>query len=218
MHLAEAFLLASLPLAWGSNCTFQDNTDFDIGTGGPSFSSPSPEDCCSQCAQAGIAYCWVGVFDSETQMCWFKTEAQAAFPTFNPYATACWPPGSHPTPPPPSPPYNLSVISLPDTPVISFLGNSTQWPQSFNPAFVEPSAGTGGKRGLLVRSQNCTGWSPGECIGCNVNAQHPIAPWFPGSVITFAQQQADGLFSEPYLVFAPEANQVKHAFGAHGVT
>lgn len=91
--------------------------------------------------------------------------------------------------------------------MISYLQNETSWPQSFNPAFVASSPGTGGKRGLLVRSQNCTGWLPGQCIGCNVDATHPIAPWFPGSVITFAEQLADGTFAQPYLVFAPEAGQ-----------
>ena len=61
--------------------------------------------------------------------------------------------------------------------MLSFLAGTTAWPQSFNPAFVPGSVGTGGKRGLLVRSQNCTGWLPGQCIACNVDAGHPIAPW-----------------------------------------
>lgn len=196
-----------LPLAMAatSNCTFQPNVDFDIGSGGPSSPSPSPADCCQQCGSAGFSVCWVAVYDAATQYCWFKTAAQAALPAWNPLVTACWPPGSNPPPPPPPPPYNVTVAALPTQPVLAYLSNNTAWPQSFNPAFVTPSNGTGGKRGLLVRSQNCTGWLPGQCIGCNVDAQHPIAPWFPGSVITFAEQHADGSFAEPYLVFAPEA-------------
>jgi len=102
--------------------------------------------------------------------------------------------------------YNVSVIFRSSVPVIGFLPpiSNTAWPQSFNPAFVAPSPGTGGKKGLLVRSQNCTGWTPGVCIACNVDQHHPIAPWFPGSVLTFAQQLSDGTFAPPYLVFAPE--------------
>jgi predicted GH43/DUF377 family glycosyl hydrolase len=59
--------------------------------------------------------------------------------------------------------------------------------------------------GLLVRSQNCSDFVPGTCIGCNVDSAHPVAPYFPGSVITFAAQRADGSFEKPYLVFAPDA-------------
>lgn len=102
--------------------------------------------------------------------------------------------------------YNVTLVSLPPDPVISFLPPlaNTDWPQSFNPAYVQPSAGTGGKRGLLVRSQNCSGVPPGHCIGCNVDKDWPIAPYFPGSVLTFSQQNADGSFQRPYLVFAPD--------------
>ena len=68
--------------------------------------------------------------------------------------------------------------------------------------------------GLLVRSQNCTGWTPGVCQGCNVDDRHPLAPWFPGSVITFARARGDGSFDAPYLVFAPEASApTKETFG-----
>ena len=206
--MLRASLLA-LPLllskAAAGNCSFQPNTDFDEGSGGPSVPAVSPAECCALCANAGPAACWVAVFDEATSFCWFKTVAQSAFPAWNPFVTACWPPGSVPPPPPPPPPYNVTVLTRPDTPVISFLANDTDWPQSFNPAFVEPSAGTSWTRGLLVRSQNCSGWTPGQCIGCNVDAQHPIAPWFPGSVIAFAQQVADGSFARPFLVFAPDA-------------
>lgn len=102
--------------------------------------------------------------------------------------------------------YQVSVISRPFSPVISYLLGNTRWPQSFNPSWVEASQGTGGKSGLLVRSQNCSDFTPGQCISCNVDGNHPIAPWFPGSVITFAEQNADGSFKQPYLVFAPDAS------------
>ena len=93
---------------------------------------------------------------------------------------------------------------MPDEPVISFLAGTTSWPQSFNPAFVVASPGTKGKRGLLVRSQNCTGWTPGKCQGCNPHSTSD--PVFLGSVITFAQQLPDGSFAPPYLVFAPDGS------------
>ena len=101
--------------------------------------------------------------------------------------------------------YNAAVLTMPADPVISFLAGQTAWPQSFNPAFVEASAGTGGKSGLLVRSQNCTGWTPGVCQGCNPHS--PSDPVFRGSVITFAEQLADGSFAAPYLVFAPDPSE-----------
>lgn len=103
--------------------------------------------------------------------------------------------------------YTVAVSSLPALPVISYLAGQSPYPQSFNPAYVEASAATGGQRGLLVRSQNCSGFSPGVCIACNVDPAHPIAPWFPGSVIAFARLRADGSFDAPYVVFAPNSSQ-----------
>lgn len=110
--------------------------------------------------------------------------------------------------------YDVRVISRPPRPVLSYLDGTTAWPQSFNPSWVEASAGTKGKSGLLVRAQNCTRFTPGVCVGCNVDPHNPIppsAPDFPGSVITFAEQLADGSFAPPYLVFAPEG--AAEAFG-----
>jgi len=100
--------------------------------------------------------------------------------------------------------YTVAVVSKPAQPVISYMDGSTAWPQSFNPSFVEPSEGTGQVSGLLVRAQNCSQFVPGVCIGCNVDAQHPVAPYFPGSVLTFAKSVGDGTFEQPYLVYAPD--------------
>lgn len=102
--------------------------------------------------------------------------------------------------------YTVQVTRAPPDPVLSYLNGTAQYPQSFNPSYVAASPATGGKSGLLVRSQNCSDFVPGQCIGCNVDTQHPIAPWFPGSVVTFAEQRADGSFEQPYLVFAPNAS------------
>ena len=188
-------------------CTFQDSTDYDQGSGGPNFPAANATDCCNQCSAAGASTCWAAVLAPTG--CWFKNQVQTTKPVYNPISTGCWPAGRTPPPPPPPPPaqkYNVSIIQLPVDPVISYLDGHTRWPQSFNPAFVQPSSGTGNKRGLLVRSQNCS-FTPGQCVFCNVDGAHPIAPYFPGSVITFAEQRDDGSFAAPYLVFMPEPGQ-----------
>lgn len=108
-----------------------------------------------------------------------------------------------------APQWQVDVISRPSKPVLSFLDGNTAWPQSFNPSWVEASAGTAGKQGLLVRAQNCTGFTPGVCLSCNVNPKNPISPnssAFPGSVITFAEQLQDGSFADPYVVFRPDSS------------
>lgn len=209
-RVASLILFSFFGLALGECGTIVPHTDYDEGSGGPNFPAANMSDCGVLCVSAGAATCWAAVY-SDTG-CWFKTSAQTAAGVFNEKCTACWPAGRVPPPapsppaPPPPPRYTVTVVSRPNEPVISYLAGSTPWPQSFNPAFVEASAGTGGKRGLLVRSQNCTGWAPGQCIRCNVDADHPIAPWFPGSVLSFAEQRTDGSFETPYLVFAPNAS------------
>jgi hypothetical protein len=202
------------------DCTYLTDQDYSQGQGGASAPAASSGACCTACRQRPD--CFAAVFDIATGgVCWFKTQAQTRSPVWSPNLVACWPPGSTPPPPapppppPPPPPYNVTLLSRATVPVIGYLSppGNTAWPQSFNPAFVAPSAGTGNKRGLLVRSQNCTGWQPGACIACNVDKDHPIAPWFPGSVLTFAEQRSDGTFVPPYLVFAPEPDNAKERFG-----
>lgn len=51
------------------------------------------------------------------------------------------------------------------------------------------------------------------CIACNVNKDHPATPWFPGSVVTFAEQRVDGSFKDPYLVYAPEPGNTEENMG-----
>ena len=62
--------------------------------------------------------------------------------------------------------YNVTVTADP-LPLLSQLQGNSDWAQNFNPTFVEASAGTGGKAGLLVRSQNCSGAAPGACVHCS---------------------------------------------------
>ena len=208
--LVAAALLAASAAAAAAGCVQVPGQDYDVGSGGPSAPAADAAACCAQCAAAGPDVCWAGVFDVATGgVCWLKTKDQTTRPALNPSVIGCWIDGrpTPPAPPPPAPsPYSVTVVSLPADPVISYLPPlaNTDWPQSFNPAFVEPSAATGGKKGLLVRSQNCSGVAPGTCIACNVDGRWPIAPFFPGSVLTFAELRPDGTFERPYLVFAPD--------------
>jgi hypothetical protein len=217
--VAAAASAAASAAAAAPSCTFVTSTDYAQGTAGPSSPATSPADCCAQCSAAPSTVCWAAVFDSTFSTCWFKTQEQTLQPTEDSQVTACWPPGRVPPSPGPSPSpqpalYQVSVVSKPALPVISFLQGQSAWPQSFNPAWVEASPATGGVSGLLVRSQNCTGWVPGQCQNCNVDGQHPLTPWFPGSVISFAKARGDGSFEQPYLVFAPEENApTKETFG-----
>jgi len=202
LRLPALLAAAAVSCANASDCSFVAHLDFDPGSGGPNAYAESATACCLRCAAAGPD-CWAAVFDYDTGgICWLKTQPQSLVPRYETAnITSCWPAGR--TPPPPQP-WSAVVLSRPAEPVIAFIAGQTPWPQSFNPAFVTASNGTGGARGLLVRSQNCTGWTPGQCIGCNVDGHHPAEPWFPGSVIAFALQHADGSFDQPYLVFAPD--------------
>jgi predicted GH43/DUF377 family glycosyl hydrolase len=211
LALLAALAAAAAPAAAAPGaCVSVPAQDYDAGSGGPSSPAATAEACCAQCVAAGPSSCWASVFDIATGgVCWLKSKDQTTRPVYNPAVVGCWPAGRPPPPPPPppvAPLYDVTVVSLPADPVISFLPPlaNSDWPQSFNPAFVEASAGTGGKKGLLVRSQNCSGVAPGQCIACNVDAKWPIAPFFPGSVLTFAELLADGTFARPYLVFSPD--------------
>ena len=106
--------------------------------------------------------------------------------------------------------YNVAVTQRGEVPSISFEGDahypgSSPWPQNFNPTWVEASSGTAGVEGLIIRAQNCS-FVPGVCINCNVDAKHPIEPYFPGSVLLFAQHLGGGAYAVPYLVFSPAAD------------
>ena len=185
------------------------NTDYDEGSGGPDVQTSDAAACCAACAAAGAGACWAAGVSTIGTGCWFKTQAQTRKGGWNPQAVACWPagrtppPAPSPPPPPPPPKYTASLLSAPADPVISYQAGQTAWPQSFNPAYVQASPGTAGKRGLLVRSQNCS-FTPGVCQGCNPRG--PSDPVFRGSVITFAQLRSDGTFAQPYLVFAPDGS------------
>jgi len=90
------------------------------------------------------------------------------------------PPRPTPAPGPiPEQCYAASVVFDP-SPVLSFVDGSSTYGQVFNPSWVEASAATGGKAGLLVRTQNCTAQAPGKCLACSGVAA-------AASVLTFAE-------------------------------
>ena len=101
-------------------------------------------------------------YDSPPHACWLKSKASS--PIYKKGVFACFPDGGPVPPPPPGPAppcYAASLTSFDVNPVVSALDGTSDFAQAFNPSWVVASAGTGGKAGLLVRSQNCTG-----CDGC----------------------------------------------------
>mmetsp|Transcript_84797 Transcript_84797/g.150151 ORF Transcript_84797/g.150151 Transcript_84797/m.150151 type:complete len:491 (+) Transcript_84797:89-1561(+) len=65
---------------------------------------------------------------------------------------------------PPTQCYTAEVHDLQDKPILSYLDGTSDFQQVFNPSWVEASAGTQGRQGLLIRTQNC---SLCNCCGCN---------------------------------------------------
>lgn len=83
--------------------------------------------------------------------------------------------------------YSVTVIQRPDTTIVSAVDKTSSFSLVFNPSWIEPSASTGQKSGLLMRTQNCT-MVPGEaCKFCGGSAAD-------ASVLTFGNQNADGSF------------------------
>lgn len=72
--------------------------------------------------------------------------------------------------------------------------------------FFQASSGTNNVSGLLVRAQNCSDFTPGKCVACNVKSSEDEI--FVGSVLLFAKAifAADGTatFDKPYPVFSPD--------------
>eukprot|EP01032_Pedospumella_encystans_P039104 gene39104-44332_t len=66
--------------------------------------------------------------------------------------------------------YDVKVVKRPSTTVISNIDGTTSFTLVFNPSWVEASDSTGGKSGLLMRTQNCT-INPGDaCSFCGGSA------------------------------------------------
>lgn len=62
--------------------------------------------------------------------------------------------------------YSLEVISHPSTPLIGQVDNTSTFSLIFNPTWVEASSLTGGREGLLMRTQDCPIAPGDECSFC----------------------------------------------------
>ena len=95
--------------------------------------------------------------------------------------------------------YSVTVIEHPSTPLISQIDNTSSYSFIFNPTWVEASALTDGKEGLLMRTQDCP-IQPGDpCSFCG--GSEDLA-----SILTFSALRDDGSFdavTEDSVVFSP---------------
>eukprot|EP01034_Spumella_vulgaris_P027658 gene27658-34408_t len=103
-----------------------------------------------------------------------------------------------------APVYTVSVVTKSSTPVLSFVGNTSTYQQIFNPSWIEATAGTNGKSGIIARTQNCDSspqdiTSSTQCTWCG-GAQSKA------SILTFSEQNADGTFksvTDADVIFGP---------------
>ena len=77
--------------------------------------------------------------------------------------------------------YSVNVVSRSAAPVLSFIDGSSTYQQIFNPTWVEASTGTGGKSGIIARTQNCVSNVGDACTWCG-GAQDKA------SILTFSEQ------------------------------
>ena len=94
--------------------------------------------------------------------------------------------------------YNVKVVKRPATPILSFLDKTSTFQQIFNPSFIEASAGTGGKQGLIARTQDCISNVGDACVFCGGSQSK-------ASVLTFSEQTANGftVVDSSSVVFGP---------------
>lgn len=133
-------------------------------------------------------------YDSPPFSCFLKPAN--ATPEWKAEVTALWPSGHGPIPPPPPPGppgpprpgpqcYTATVTHFDAAPVLSFVNRTSDFAQVFNPSWVQPTAGTRGRQGLMVRTQNCSGAgcsipTAGTCCQCSGTGA-------AASVLTFAE-------------------------------
>ena len=67
--------------------------------------------------------------------------------------------------------YKAKTTSLPSKPVVSWVDGSATYQQVFNPSWIEASAGTQGKAGIIIRTQNCSAKVGGPCVHCSGTGQ-----------------------------------------------
>lgn len=96
------------------------------------------------------------------------------------------------------------LVSLGPKPVLSYVDGSSDFQQVFNPAWVAASSGTGGRQGLMVRTQNCSGCTCCVCSGFGHNASRLT---FAELLSTDHSRDTEPRFSRvspESVVFAPE--------------
>jgi hypothetical protein len=160
-------------------------------------------------------------YDRPPNGCWLKSKAEA--PSFKTGVFACYPkagptpapppappPTPGPTPAPPAPPqcYNATVSEFDEKPVVSFVDGTSKFAQVFNPSWIQATEGTGGKSGLAIRTQNCTGCGvAGEngCCGCSGTGEK-------ASIVTFAELLNNDNTSTPKFKLVDGSSVV---FGPH---
>jgi len=105
--------------------------------------------------------------------------------------------------------YDASVTSFDTHPVVSFLDGTSAYWNVFNPSWIQPSNGTHGKSGLLIRTQNCSAFAGGPCTGC-------AGTGAKASSLTFAELlNSDEVGSTPHFRRVVEDSTV---FGPHDLT
>lgn len=94
--------------------------------------------------------------------------------------------------------YDVQVVKRDSEPVLAFINDTTSYQFVFNPSWVEATAATGGKRGLLVRTQDCDCNVGGACVFCGGSEEK-------ASVMTFAELRSDGFLyvDKSAVVFGP---------------
>jgi predicted GH43/DUF377 family glycosyl hydrolase len=95
--------------------------------------------------------------------------------------------------------YAVKVTERSVTPSVAYVDGTSKYTFVFNPTWVEATANTGGKSGLLIRTQDCPADVGGECVFCGGSEAK-------ASILTFAELQSDGEFSyvdEKSVVYGP---------------
>ena len=97
--------------------------------------------------------------------------------------------------------YIVSTTTDP-SPLLAYRTGNTSWQQVFNPTWVAPTAATGNRSGLLVRSQNCT-LVPGKCGHCSGTGQK--ASWLTWAELdeSGAVPRVTNFVDEDAAVFGP---------------
>jgi len=95
--------------------------------------------------------------------------------------------------------YDVTALRTSTEPILSSVRGTSAFEQTFNPSWIEPTAGTNFRSGLLIRSQNCT--SPiGTCVRCS-------GPRERASVLAFSEYSG-GRFTplkNSSIVFGPSS-------------